>query len=1361
MAQRGTDLYLDYIRSPAAHKNPQLLEAIRCLTSALEILSETEFPREWALIQNNLGGCYRNLPTANKRDNVSKAIEHYNAALGAYKALGPRDRWASTQYNLGNAYRDLPTDDLAERDRKAIQCYRSALEVRTEQAYPLEWARTLQALGAVYAGWSTGDPKANLLEAIECHRSSLRVLTASASPREWATAHLYLGDAFSSLASISRSNEQLNLKNAESEYEIALKIFTERDFPLQWATLQLDLASILKKTTVGSRSDNFTRALTQVQKALRVFTEKDFPLEWARAQCNLARLYEDLPTGKRSDNLNKALNCFAAALRVYTADSSPLEWAGVETDIAHIYTRLPNNDWANDLNKAIACCDRVLKTCSERLSPHHWARAQVTLGDAHRGMRDKRQERLHEALECYNAALRVTTKETFPVLWADIHMSIGKVYGDDFTANRLVNVKQSIEHFNLALEVLTREEYPQTWARLQDALGGAFVSWPGLDDSTRLETALAHYNAALGVFTQSDYPEDWARTLNNIGGAYAKLRTSYANDNLTKALAGYRQAEQVFTEQDYPIDWALLQSNIGKAYSELGTGDKQDNIKRAIACFHAALRILTETDFPMFWATCQHNLGASYADLTSLGSGDFEPAINCYLASLRVLREHDHPVEWARSQNSLGNAYRKKGSDEAGLTLGREAFDAALRVYTEQSFPWDWALVQNNLGALYTESTAGQRADNLRTAIHHFQCALRIYTETGSPSNWAMVQSNMGASYIHLKEIEPTTQITPAIDAFRAALRALPPEVWPFDRLNVLQNLSSAYYREHLWEDTLALSVESIALLEKLRIVVLTRQERHRVLSQYSAMFERAVIACVELKRFREAFLFVERGKTRNLMDSLVRQDTRPRGVSPKDWNTYLELLGDLRNLERELQSGDLSSRTGSTRYPILRGKLERVRDDLAGLESAFRNTAPDYLAVAGTVDFADLRTMIRQSKSLLVEFRVTERGTYVFLLGGEDEDVFEDQVVHIPDFSNTALRSLLIGEDPRLEEGWLLTYDLWRRGKVDQTQWMRCLEKTSTRLQEELLRPVLERIRKRYPAEKRLLLVPNQRLHLLPLHAAREESSGKSKYLLDTYEVYYAPSCSVLQRCLEWDKARGERDSLFAVQNPHNDLAFADWDVEEAARYFKQSCILAGKEATLWHVKDSIESGNEVLLSCHGRYDVSNVWDSELILQGQDRLRQAEIMGLDLSRAWLVVLSACETNVGDFRDVMDEVQGMHTAFLIARAPTVIGTLWSVNDFSTALLMKRFHQNLYIDAMGKAEAIRAAQIWLRNLTLQDVEGLLADKRKELVRLNDPKGVAAIDGMKGSSHLTDLAAANNGRPFAHPHWWAAFQCVGAP
>ena len=754
-------------------------------------------------------------------------------------------------------------------------------------------------------------------------------------------------------------------------------------------------------------------------------------------------------------------------------------------------------------------------------------------------------------------------------------------------------------------------------------------------------------------------------------------------------------------------------------------------------------------------------MGAAYADLPSQRTEDFERAVACYLDSLRVHREYDHPEEWARTQNSLGNAYRNLASNEGGFERARGYFDAALRVYTEQTFPLDWALVQNNLGALYADATVGNRANNFRTAIHHIQCSLRIYTEADFPSRWAIAQGNLGAAYIQLKDVEPEAQMTPAINALRASLRALAPDIWPFDRLVVLQNLSTACYREQLWEDTLAVSIESIALLEDARSAALTEQERHRVLSQYSAMFERAVIACVELGRFKDALLYVERGKTRNLIDSLVRRDSKPRGVDSRDWKSHLDLLRERRYLEREMQSNDLASQNDSTRYRNRRDRLELVKNDLSNLEIRFREAAPDYLAVARPLDFAELLTIVQEMNSVLVEFRVTERGTYVFLIGKEDDNVTEEQVVHIPSFSTAALRRLLIGTDAAGEEGWLLMYDLWHHREVSQYQWMQCLKRIAASLYAQLLSPVLGRICKRYPNDDRLILVPNQRLHLLPLHAACQDTDGELHYLLDKYEVCYAPSCSVLRCCLDWNAMRRDRRSLFAVQNPQHDLAFADWDVEEAARHFERTCILAGNEANLSRVTDLVNLGHEVLFSCHGRYNVTDVWDSELVLQGQDRLKRAEMLELDLSQAWLVVLSACETNVTDYRDLMDEVQGIHTAFLMAGAPTVIGTLWSVNDLSTALLMKRFHENLYVRRMRRAEAIRAAQIWLRDLQLQEVEQLLAEKRTELVSVNAPKRVAAIDMIKAAHHLTDLAAANNGRPFAHPHWWAAFQCVGAP
>jgi CHAT domain-containing protein len=168
----------------------------------------------------------------------------------------------------------------------------------------------------------------------------------------------------------------------------------------------------------------------------------------------------------------------------------------------------------------------------------------------------------------------------------------------------------------------------------------------------------------------------------------------------------------------------------------------------------------------------------------------------------------------------------------------------------------------------------------------------------------------------------------------------------------------------------------------------------------------------------------------------------------------------------------------------------------------------------------------------------------------------------------------------------------------------------------------------------------------------------------------------------------------------------------------------------------------------------------SHLALHGRDELLLGDILDLNLSNTWLVVLSACETAVTNYRDLVDEAEGLHTAFLIARAPTVVGSLWSVSDLSTALLMKRFHENLYRHHLGKASALREAQCWLRELSLVEVERLLNEKQAELTAVSAQERVSALEVATARFSLKELATAHGGKPFNHLHWWAAFQCVGA-
>ena len=73
-----------------------------------------------------------------------------------------------------------------------------------------------------------------------------------------------------------------------------------------------------------------------------------------------------------------------------------------------------------------------------------------------------------------------------------------------------------------------------------------------------------------------------------------------------------------------------------------------------------------------------------------------------------------------------------------------------------------------------------------------------------------------------------------------------------------------------------------------------------------------------------------------------------------------------------------------------------------------------------------------------------------------------------------------------------------------------------------------------------------------------------------------------------------------------------------------------------------------------------------------------------------LVVLSACDTGRGDLTG--EGVVGLSRSLSVAGVPSVIVSLWEVNDEATKALMEEFYRNLQLKKLSKAQALRQAML---------------------------------------------------------------------
>ncbi|WP_341731819.1 CHAT domain-containing protein [Microcoleus sp. EPA2] len=1083
-----------------------------------------------------------------------------------------------------------------------------------------------------------------------------------------------------------------------------------------------NLSNILQDFPVGSRASNLEIALTGCEIAATFFDCQVFPTQWAGIQINLGNIYHLRIHGNRGNNLEQAITYYQAALQIFTLEAFPQEWALAQNNLGNVYL--------------------------DRIQGEH-------------------AQNLEEAIHCYNLALQIRTRQTVPSDWAQTKANLSNAYRERIYGDRASNLEQAIAFCQEALQILTQNDFPQEWAITKTNLGTAYQERIRGNRAENLEVAIAVYQEALQIRTRETVPQGWAEVQMNLGNAYRTRIFGNRRENFERAIAAFLEALKVFTREIYPQQWALTQTNLASAYQERVKGDKAENLEMSIAAYESALLVLTREDSPQDWARIQVNLGsAHYSRILGDRSQNLELAISFYQKALQVYTKETFPESWGQTQSNLGNAYgdRIKGDREENLEIAIVAYESALQVFTTTESPLDWALIQTNLGGTYYQRIRGDSEENLEAAIIACKSALQVFTYETSPEDWARAQSNLAAAYYDRIRGSREENLEAAIAACKSALRFYTLDVSPQDYTRILFTLGLLYQQFGQLHDAYSTFNSAIECVEYQSGKITSGEPvKQKLASQWARYYWSMVEVCLELaiadpQYYARAIEYVERSKARSLVELLASLDLYTKGDIPEN------IINELKRLRRgisakqrqldlvvELERLDETNRIYRQQ---LHQELHSLQQEFNQLLNQIEAIDPDFSVThkIESISFEEIRQLLTDDQTVLIEWYITGEAIFTFMVTQQAEYPRVWQ-------SSLAEKTALLD--------WIKEYiSDYAQNK---NQWQSQLSESLQHLAQILH---VDDILSNLPNScQELIIIPHLFLHLFPLHALPIVDDS---CLLDRFSkgVSYAPSCQVLQVSLK--HKRSNFTHLFAIQNPTEDLSYSDIEVQTIRNFFyPYDDVLIKKAAKKELIENRLfGAANCIHFSCHGYFNSDISMLSALLLNDSQVpagsshnppyclsfpdgsaidltkcLTLGEIFALDLSQCRLVTLSACETGFIDFRILSDEYVGLPSGFIVAGSPSVVSSLWTVNDLSTTFLMIQFYQNLQ-KGLAVVLAINQAQIWLRNITKAELKAWIAANSLPL----DPT-------MRQNLNKRLHKLQDDQKPFQDPFHWAAFCAIG--
>jgi len=489
---------------------------------------------------------------------------------------------------------------------------------------------------------------------------------------------------------------------------------------------------------------------------------------------------------------------------------------------------------------------------------------------------------------------------------------------------------------------------------------------------------------------------------------------------------------------------------------------------------------------------------------------------------------------------------------------------------------------------------------------------------------------------------------------------------------------------------------------------------------------------------FYQALEYVERLKSRCLSETISFQELFADNVTNDETKQYKKIFLTIRHY-----SEIIAKEKDIIRKDQIKEKLNSYKEEHLDILTKIKNVNPGFdFYQQFTISSQEIKNFPLDSNQAILELFPMEDKIIIFII--RNDIPLDQSSIVVNSYNRFQLKDTVIP--------YLKSYIQKRNMSFSKESNESCYrtDKIESVLKE-IYAEIFFTIQSKLDGIDKLIIIPYGLFHLIPFHALYYESDNQRNYLIDDFTISYSPSLKVLQSCLSRESNEYE-NVVIAHANPVKDtynLQYCLSEVNEIKSVFNNSKLI--NNSTKSKIKDHIKHANIFHYAGHAH-------SKGLLVHKEDDPHSMEDLTMDeifesfvLPKTTLVTLSACETGMV-IPSGADEYIGIASGFISAGAKTVISSLWSVPDISTSLLMKKMY-SLIKEGIGKAEALREAQLWLREYKPNRDDG----------QLNSCDGNPLENSPQERGFQVETIDCKKTIPtdYSNPYHWAGFFCSGAP